>query len=78
MIYATPSKILWSIVLLCVILLFMGCSGKWVDTEDLVGLDESLQRAIRTPSRIPSPLFGAIRSGSNSPRAINLNRSVGT
>ena len=53
MIYATPSKILWSMVLLCVILLFMGCSGKWVDTEDLVGLDEGIQRAIRTPSRVP-------------------------
>ena len=53
MIYATFSKILWSIMLLCVILSFVGCSVKWVHPDDLVGLDEDIQRFIKIPSLVP-------------------------
>ena len=36
-----------------VILSLMGCSVKWAQPDDLVGLDEDIQRFIKIPSLVP-------------------------
>ena len=47
------SEIEWCAVLLCISLSIMNCSTRWIDPDDLVGLDERHQRVIEMPSRVP-------------------------
>ncbi len=51
-----PSKIVWGTALLCISLSIMGCSTRWIDSDDLVGLSENFQRIVRQPSQVPIAL----------------------
>ena len=50
------SEIVWGTALLCISLSIMSCSTRWIDPDDLVGLNEEFQRIVRQPSQVPIAL----------------------
>ena len=60
------SEIVWGTALLCISLSIMSCSTRWIDPDDLVGLNEEFQRIVRQPSQVPIALV----PGSKVPRRL--------